>query len=166
MIYRSQNLKGFTIIELMVVIVIIGIISLLAITVAFEARKSSRDTVRVNEISELKLAFRLYKEAYGSYPDYENGIRIGVGEAIDTDLEPFAANLDGDPLSNSSGGNYAYWYYSDFECDGTNHNVLFVQTLEFPDKNSNFLNEDSGCVSSGDSAYSSWMDTSYILFIN
>jgi prepilin-type N-terminal cleavage/methylation domain-containing protein len=66
--YFSARRKGFTLIEILVVLSIVGI--LLAILVAnfSDARKQSRDKVRKVELKELQLAVEVYKAQYGMYP--------------------------------------------------------------------------------------------------
>jgi prepilin-type N-terminal cleavage/methylation domain-containing protein len=66
-VYSKKS--GFTIIELIVVVSIIGILAAV-ITVNFnESRAGVRDTERAVSLEQLQLALELYKDTYGQYPD-------------------------------------------------------------------------------------------------
>lgn len=65
---RKNNQKGFTIIELLVVIVIIGILVALALPNLFAAQARGRDTERKNELSNAQKALETYFGDNGSYP--------------------------------------------------------------------------------------------------
>ena len=55
-----RGYKGFTLIELMVVIVIIGLLSSLATTSYLRAQTSARDNTRKTDISALSAAIETY----------------------------------------------------------------------------------------------------------
>lgn len=61
--------KGFTLIEILVVM---SIISVLAVTLYInfnQAQQGANDEIRKNGLKELQLALKLYKAQYGKYPD-------------------------------------------------------------------------------------------------
>lgn len=66
--------KGFTLIELMVVIAIIGILSGVIIASLGSSRARARDGKRVSDIGQIQLALELYRESNGRYPTaiYDN----------------------------------------------------------------------------------------------
>ena len=140
--HRRPFFRGFTLIELLVVVAIISILAGLILTVVFEARKEARDNARMTTAEQLKLGVRLLKEAEGTYPQYNNGIRIGTGGALDTRLKPFLPELPDDPLG---GAGYDYWYYSNFDCGGVVRNVIVVKKMEHSDNG----NYDEVCDSGG-----------------
>ena len=65
---RKMNKKGFTIIELLVVIVIIGILVALALPNLFAAQARGRDTDRKNELSNAQKQLETYFGDNGEYP--------------------------------------------------------------------------------------------------
>ncbi len=64
---------GFTLIELMVVVTIIGLLSSSVLAATSSARFSARDASQVNEIKQIQNALELYKARNGTYPCYSNG---------------------------------------------------------------------------------------------
>src|SRR5690606_15156065 len=65
---RKTNQKGFTIIELLVVIVIIGILVALTLPNLFSAQARGRDTDRKNELKNIQQKLETYFNDNGSYP--------------------------------------------------------------------------------------------------
>ena len=72
---KSQKLvesKGFSLIELLVVISIIGILIALSAFGLKNARESSRDARRKSDLETIRSALELYKSDKGAYPDSLN----------------------------------------------------------------------------------------------
>lgn len=65
---HKLNQKGFTIIELLVVIVIIGILVALALPNLFSAQARGRDTDRKNELKNLQTKLETHFNDNGEYP--------------------------------------------------------------------------------------------------
>src|SRR6478752_5965491 len=65
---RKLNQKGFTIIELLVVIVIIGILVALTLPNLFSAQARGRDTDRKNELKNLQQKLETHFNDNDSYP--------------------------------------------------------------------------------------------------
>ena len=65
--------RGFTLVEMMTVIVIIGILGSLITVAAYRARLAALRAVIKTEISQLQAALESYKSKYGEYPpDFAN----------------------------------------------------------------------------------------------
>jgi prepilin-type N-terminal cleavage/methylation domain-containing protein len=88
----SHRLKGgFTLIELMIVIAIIGVLSGLITTSINNARAKGRDARRKHDLIQIRTALNLY------YDKYNNWMRTGSGCGY---------NGNGDGWFNSFGGSY------------------------------------------------------------
>lgn len=70
----KNNQKGFTIIELLVVIVIIGILIALALPNLFAAQARGRDSDRKNELKNLKQKLETHYSDNNAYPTTEEGL--------------------------------------------------------------------------------------------
>jgi len=107
--------RGFTLIELMVVISIIGILSSIVVAGLNGARESARDVRRISDIKNIELALSLYYSDNGYYPCsiYSNP----CGQ-----LAPFTpiymSTVPTDPANQSSG----YYYYDAFPDDTVGQN--------------------------------------------
>ena len=61
--------RGFTLLEMLVVIAIIGALVAIGYAALGEARAKARDTQRKTDLQMMQIALRLYAEQYGRYPD-------------------------------------------------------------------------------------------------
>lgn len=112
----KNRFRGFTLIELLVVISIISVLSTTAMTSLSGARKRARDSRRLSDMEQIRLALEMYKNVHGNYPNetssngdweisYEDGGDF-IG-ALRTDGY-FPAGTPVDPVN--SGGKYYYYY--------------------------------------------------------
>jgi prepilin-type N-terminal cleavage/methylation domain-containing protein len=69
MLKQLRKESGFTIIELLIVIAIIGILATLVLTNFQGAQAKGRDTVRKNDINSIYQKLEEYYNENGSYPD-------------------------------------------------------------------------------------------------
>lgn len=75
---RNLNDRGFTLIELMVVIVILGILAGLIIPRIMSRPEEARQSKARIQIESLETAIKLYKLDNGSYPSTEQGLQALV----------------------------------------------------------------------------------------
>ncbi len=65
---RTARRRGFTLVEMLAVVVIIGILAGLITAAAVQVIGTARNTRILSEIGQLDLAIKAYKEKFGDYP--------------------------------------------------------------------------------------------------
>ncbi|NCN52476.1 prepilin-type N-terminal cleavage/methylation domain-containing protein [Candidatus Parcubacteria bacterium] len=71
--------RGFTLVELLVVLAVIAVLSGVVMASVIQARQSAQDKQRVASLEQLSLSLEVYKQAYGSYPFSCNGTGVMGG---------------------------------------------------------------------------------------
>jgi prepilin-type N-terminal cleavage/methylation domain-containing protein len=95
---RRSSQKGFTLVELLVVISIIGVLATLVLLQLGTARAKSRDAKRISDVNQIRSAVEQYFEDHdGKYP---TAITSG-------NLSKYMTNIPVDPLSGAAYG-YAF----------------------------------------------------------
>ena len=102
--------KGFTLVELLVVITIIGILSSIGLSTFTSAQIKSRDAKRKTQLKQLADAFEAYYNDHGGYPD-EADIVWGAG-FTDANGTVYMVKLPADP---TQGLTYSYLPAADFK---------------------------------------------------
>lgn len=74
----NATAKGFTLVELLVVISIIGLLSSIVLSSLSVARSKARDTQRISDIHNLQTALELYRASNGAYPTQASVSVIGT----------------------------------------------------------------------------------------
>ena len=109
--------SGFTLLELIVVIAIVGLFSALVLVSVTEVRKKARDTKRMQDISQIQRALELYYDQYGVYPtpDFDGCGGWDVGNRdlplLNTRLDEFMPNTPEDPYYSGNCIGYRYYRY-------------------------------------------------------
>jgi prepilin-type N-terminal cleavage/methylation domain-containing protein len=71
--FTHRHSRGFTLVELVVVIAIIGLlVSVVSVNLS-ASRAKARDAQRLTQLEQIHLAVEAYREAYGTYPLSCNG---------------------------------------------------------------------------------------------
>jgi len=71
--------KGFTLVELLVVIAIIALLSTLSVVALNSARAKARDARRLSDIKQIRTALEMYFDSNMAYPDPTASTTLGTG---------------------------------------------------------------------------------------
>ena len=94
----KNNLKSFTLIELLIVIAIIAIIAAVIIASTGSSRISARDSRRIQDLKELQTALEFYYDDNKKYPDISTGCCIESSSEFKDALVPdYISTLPKDP---------------------------------------------------------------------
>jgi type II secretion system protein G len=121
--YSKYTKFGFTLIELLVVISIIGIMASVVLANLQDVRKQARDTSRLSDMRQIRIALEQFYNQNGRYPDFTNdgvdvlGQKIGDGLNIDNALLPYINPVPQDPLFHIDPTLYFYSYDSQHMID-------------------------------------------------
>jgi prepilin-type N-terminal cleavage/methylation domain-containing protein len=132
--------KGFTLVELLVVITIIGILSSVGLNTFTSAQKKSRDAERKTHLKQLADSFEAYYNDKGEYPDDDGaGNILGCGEDAEdacvwgtsafsnTTPDPDTIYMIKLPQDVTVGQSY---YFQSFTTSGVNNRYQLYARLE------------------------------------
>lgn len=134
--------KGFTIIELIVVIAIISLLSSIVVANVNGVRVKARDARRLAEMKQIQLALIMYFEKYGHYPyntdndcsGWDTGYDKSAGDLsfiqplIDGGIMSY---VPGDITSTSQCGGYRYYRYDGgYSCDASRGAFFVLGTTD------------------------------------
>lgn len=152
--------KGFTIMELLVAIAIIGLLASVVLVSVNESRGNARDAKRISDLHDLRIAIEMYaNENNGQYPLNKNlGAWIGdeITDAASTGnryrelhgispsgggLRKYMNKIPTDPkwkngINHADVGAHGYAYHNKWQCDvdgggnPINYVVLLEKTME------------------------------------
>lgn len=103
--------SGFTLIEILVVISIIGILLSLSFSALYSSRASARDLQRKGDLERIRSALEIYRADCGSYPLADlsyNSPLLGTGAVNCPTTNVYMSKLPSDPLNATKGYQYRY----------------------------------------------------------
>ena len=132
---------GFTLVEIMVVVAIIGILAAVTVANFGDIRTTARDAERIENLKAVATALQLFEVKYGRLPDCEAGIQVGgtAEQSVCADANLLATHftealstLPEDPLGTDADDRFIY--YGQRTCaDGTERKLVWT-ILELPDQ--------------------------------
>lgn len=137
MVQSKNTPKGFSLVELLVVVAIITIIATIILASIMQARQNTREKKRLSDLANIEFALTLYKEKNRNYPIFPTGIELGIGNVMDDAIRQYSGNTYADPLAEGGDGIYEYWFDSSFTCSEPGQIVIYIRTME-QSKNANF----------------------------
>lgn len=130
----SQKRRGFTLIEILVVIAIIGLLSTVVFAAMSQARSNARDKDRLAQLKQLQTAIEIYGHTTGQYPETGCGRGLDQWTGHGSIYGSCAVYIDGitdlmsplpvDPIVN----NYGYIYRTNAE--RTEYKLMIFNALE------------------------------------
>jgi len=116
-ICRSKFAIGFTLVEVVVVIAIIGILTVIIFPEVNKIRAKNRDAERVSDIATIQIGLSMYYSKNGAYP---NDLSVPGIKFIPTDALTGPAPFDHYeyvPLTRKSGGTTCSYYHLGVELE-------------------------------------------------
>jgi prepilin-type N-terminal cleavage/methylation domain-containing protein len=98
--HLTKSKKGFTLIELMIVIAIIGILTAVVLAALSSARAKSRDAKRLSDVKQIQLALENYFDNNSTFPP--------TIATLASQSSGSGAILPSEPLDPSTGFSYFY----------------------------------------------------------
>ncbi|MBD3250514.1 MAG: prepilin-type N-terminal cleavage/methylation domain-containing protein [Candidatus Pacebacteria bacterium] len=134
-IVKNDFQSGFTLLELLVVIVILGILVTIGLGTFLSSQVKSRDAKRKNDLEQIAKALEMYHSDHGHYPVNNDSGQIRAwfdddgedvaadyewGDKFDDPAQPLTIYMSVLPQDSSSGKRYYYQaYHADFsDADG------------------------------------------------
>jgi len=136
----KNSRPGFTIIELLIVIAIIGLLSTLSIIALNSTRARARDARRMHDIRQITTALEMYYNDNGKYPEC-NGKDSNMGggwyTCLQPALSPYLSPLPRDPKKEYFG--YSYSSYGNVHNQSQFVMLGFIQERANPNLNNAYF---------------------------
>jgi prepilin-type N-terminal cleavage/methylation domain-containing protein len=155
---HNKNKLGFTLVELLIVIAIIGILATAAVVNLRTLKSKARDVRRLSDITQIRKALEVYNYGEGAYPGAHCTGLVGLVDCLswasNNDWIPGLDPMPKDPLNMTGDDGVYYRYLYQIIADNPkNHYLLYYNLETEPRKDEcNVVGDYSGsfsCVSVG-----------------
>lgn len=105
---HKKTARGFTLIEMLVVLAIIAIVITVALIAFKGAQASGRDTKRKADLQDIRSALEIYRTDCGSYPA---SLTLGsplTATCVGSSSSTYMSSVPNDPLNARDSTSYAY----------------------------------------------------------
>lgn len=109
---KHRKTSGFTIVELLIVIVVIGVLAAIVIVAYTGVTNSAKDAERKSELNSIKKALARYAAEGGTYPICTNTVQTCVGAIL---VPTYLPAIPTDPVNT---GSYIYRYAGGYRKTG------------------------------------------------
>jgi general secretion pathway protein G len=137
-VLQKSKQNGFTIIELLIVIVVVGIVVALIINTVAGAQQRSRDTERRTDITTFASKLEVFYKEHGGYPQYgqfsnlQTAATMFPGLEENTLMAPGKTEFSIIPNASTNVNQYGYQAFADVAktkpCDKNNECASFNLT--------------------------------------
>jgi len=112
--------KGFTLIELIVVVTIIAVLTVVGVVSYSGTNKKARDSRRMADLEKIRIALELYRQGTGS--TYPATLNLLVGSSLIQSI-PTGPKGAGDTYVYTKTGSYTYTLTAGLEGIGSSYTV-------------------------------------------
>ena len=114
---QTSFIKGFTLVELLVVFSLIGILISISLVAYNSTKKSARDGKRKSDLEQVRAALEMYRSDVGSYPD-----EVDFGGSLSHGSDVYMSQIPNDPFSPT------YQYVYDKSSDNSYSLCAYLET--------------------------------------
>jgi prepilin-type N-terminal cleavage/methylation domain-containing protein len=117
---HNDNTRGFTLVELMIVVIVIGILAAVAIPMYQMVPQRSRGTEAIAGLGLIRAAMRTYYAEHGTYANaaFTDGANVTVGGILSVNDDDLLGRFFSSECYTFDGAPDAVAYA--IECDGSN----------------------------------------------
>ena len=138
--------KGFTLVELLIVISIIGVLATLLMANFIGIRQRARDAQRKADLRQIQSALEIYRSDQGAYPTTIPNCSSSI-KSPDCNTSVYIQTVPSDPMGSSYYNNGAYY----FQSNGTTYTLGVclenASDNDTKDTNSSPSGSDTNCSS-------------------
>lgn len=127
----NQYARGFTLVELIVVIAIIGMLFSVVVALFSGAQRDAKDKRRVADLQQLQKALELYHVDHQGFPKESEGANgnTATNATFKNIMAEYLRGTPTDPINNDT---FFYYYDGAHQCGDREYAVIFARQMEDP----------------------------------